>query len=226
MKKASVLLCLGLVAIGCSAQAPAGAPEPKTEDEKAIYALGLGLSRQIAQFHLTEAELEVLKAGLTDGALNRPAKVDVEAYREKIAKIAEARGTAASADQKKAGAAFLEKAAAEEGARKLPTGLVMKTLQEGTGKNPMLNDSVKVRYRGTLIDGTVFDSTTGEKEPATLPMGRVIPCWAQALQLMKEGGKAKLVCTSDLAYGDRGLPPTIPPGATLVFDVELVEVAK
>lgn len=226
MKRTFALACVSLLCAGCSAGTTAEAPEPKTDDEKAIYALGLGLSRQVVPFHLSEAELELLKAGLSDGALGRKAKVDLEAYREKLAQIADTRGAAAATEHRKAGAAYLEKAAAEDGAKKLPTGLVMKTLVEGTGKSPMLSDSVRVRYTGTLVDGTVFDSTSGEKEPATLPMGSVIPCWAQGLQLMKEGGKARIVCPADLAYGDRGAPPSIEPGATLSFEVELVEIVK
>lgn len=231
-KKILVLLCTISLALACSANAPGNAPasasarEPKTEDEKAIYALGVGMSRQIVPFHLTEAEMEILMAGLSDGATNRARKVDVEAYRERIAQIADARNTAVAGEAKEAGAAYALKAAAEKGARKLPTGLVMTTIEEGTGKSPMLADTVKVRYKGTLIDGTAFDSTLGEAEPATLAMGRVIPCWAQALQLMKEGGKARIVCPSDLAYADTGLLPRIMPGATLVFDVELIEVKR
>lgn len=226
MTKSYPLLSLALVAFGCSANSPAPAPEPKTDEEKTIYALGVGLSRQIAPFHLSAAELQILKAGLTDGATSRATQVSPESYREQIAQLADARSAAAAADQKKAGAAFLERAAGEEGARKLDSGLVLKTLREGTGKVPMLADTVRVRYTGKLIDGTVFDTTSDEAEPAALPMGQVIPCWAQALQLMQEGGKARVVCPSDLAYGDRGLPPSIPPGATLAFEVELVEVAK
>lgn len=226
MKRTFALACLTVLTAGCAAGTPAQAPEPKTEEEKAIYALGLGLSRQIESFHLSAAELEILKAGLADGALGRKTKVDVETYREKIAQMADARSAAAAVEYRKTGAAYVEKAAAENGARKLPTGLVITSLVEGKGASPLLTDSVKVRYTGALIDGTVFDSTAGEKEPATLPMGSMIPCWAQGLQLMKEGGKARLVCPADLAYGDRGAPPSIQPGATLVFEVELVEIAK
>lgn len=228
MNKVHVLLSLALVAFGCSADtpAPASMPEPTTDDEKTIYALGVGLSRQIAPFHLSAAELEILKAGLTDGATRASTSVSPETYREKIAQLADVRSAAAAADQKKAGAAFLDRATAEEGARKLATGLVLKTIREGTGKSPMLADTARVRYSGRLIDGTVFDSTSDEAQPAALPMGQVIPCLAQVLQLMKEGGKARLVCPSNLAYGDRGLPPSIPPGATLTFEVELIEVAK
>jgi len=228
MSKTSLVLCLALAAYGCSASPPTSAPAPeaRSDEEKTIYALGVGLSRQIAPFHLSAAELEILKAGLTDGATRGGAALDPEPYREKIAALADARSAAAATDQKKAGAAFLERAAAEEGARKLGTGLVLKTLREGTGNSPLLSDSIRVRYTGTLIDGTVFDTTSDEKEPALLPMGQVIPCWSQALQLMKEGGKARVVCPSSLAYGDRGLPPSIPPGATLIFEVELVQIAK
>jgi FKBP-type peptidyl-prolyl cis-trans isomerase len=214
-------------AVGCAGTAPASAPPAlTTDDDKAIYALGLGLARQIAPLHLTEAELAVFHAGLADGVLGREKKVDPEQFRDKIRELADRRSAAAAAGERTAGAAFLDRAASEAGARKLPTGLVFKSLQEGTGATPTLSQSVKVRYKGSLPDGTVFDSTEGAPEPAILPLGRVIPCWSQALQMMKEGGKARVVCPADLAYGDRGFAPGIPPGATLVFEVELLEIAR
>ena len=202
------------------------AADPSTADERAIYAVGLGLSRQLAPLHLSEAELAILQAGLADGMLGRPAKLDPQEFRSKIEELANRRSQAAAAGEKLAGAAFLKQAAMEEGAHTLPSGLVMKSLRAGTGGNPDLSQSVQVRYKGSLINGIVFDDNEKESDPATLAMGRFIPYWSQALQLMKEGEKAHLVCPPDLAYGDRGMAPLIPPGATLLFDVELVKVVR
>jgi FKBP-type peptidyl-prolyl cis-trans isomerase FkpA/FKBP-type peptidyl-prolyl cis-trans isomerase FklB len=131
-----------------------------------------------------------------------------------------------SEGEKKAGEAFLAKAAGEKGATKTPSGLVMTTVKPGSGASPAPTDTVKVHYHGTLTDGTVFDSSVERKEPATFPLNRVIPCWTEGVQKMKVGGKSRLVCPAALAYGDQGAPPKIKPGATLVFDVELLEIVK
>ncbi len=103
-------------------------------------------------------------------------------------------------------------------------GLQITHLREGSGPAPQASDVVKVHYHGTLPDGGVFDSSVERGEPASFPLSRVIPCWTQGLQQMKVGGKAKLVCPPGLAYGERGAPPTIPPNATLVFEVELLAI--
>lgn len=116
-------------------------------------------------------------------------------------------------------------AAKEPGAVVTSTGLVYRSLTEGKGASPAAADRVKVHYKGTLPDGTEFDSSYARNAPAEFPLNRVIPCWTEGVQKMKVGGKAKLVCPSDLAYGDRGRP-SIPPGATLVFEVELLEILK
>ena len=121
------------------------------------------------------------------------------------------------------GPSFLDRAAAEPGAVKSPTGLVMRTLVEGAGEAPKESDTVRVHYVGQFIDGVVFDSSVERNKPAEFPVGKVIACWTEGLQKMKAGGKSRLVCPSDLAYGDQGRP-TIPPGAALIFDVELLEV--
>jgi len=136
------------------------------------------------------------------------------------------RVNAHAAVEKKAGAAFLEKAATEAGAKKLPSGLVFISQKEGNGAGPGPTDTVSVNYRGTLIDGTEFDSSYKRGQPASFPLDHVIKGWTEGIQLMKPGGKAKLVIPSDLAYGDQGHPPTIPGGATLQFEVELLEVVK
>jgi FKBP-type peptidyl-prolyl cis-trans isomerase FkpA len=119
---------------------------------------------------------------------------------------------------------FLDKAAAEPGAKRTASGLVYKEMKAGTGASPKETDLVKVHYRGTLVDGTEFDSSYKRNEPATFPLNRVIPCWTEGVQMMKVGGKSQLVCPAVIAYGDRGSPPVIPPGATLVFEVELLGI--
>jgi FKBP-type peptidyl-prolyl cis-trans isomerase FkpA len=121
--------------------------------------------------------------------------------------------------------AYLEKAAAEPGAMKTPSGLIYSELRAGSGASPRPSDVVKVNYRGTLIDGTEFDSSYKRNQPAEFPLGQVIPCWTEGLQHMKVGGKARLVCPSAIAYGEEGSPPLIPGGATLVFEIELLGIS-
>ncbi len=221
------LLCLG------TSVASAGAADPTTDEQKTLYALGLAISQNVSGFALTEAEFEFVRAGLTDGVLKRQPKVDLQTYGPKIQQLRQARMAVEQArmakgaeGEKKAGAAFLAKAAAEPGATKGDTGYVLKTIKPGTGASPKASDSVKVHYHGTLIDGTVFDSSVQRQEPVTFPLANVIPCWTQAVPKMKVGGKSRLVCPSDLAYGDRGAPPQIKPGATLVFEIELLDIVK
>ena len=125
-----------------------------------------------------------------------------------------------------AGKAALDKAAAEKGAKRTASGIVITKLKEGTGPSPKATDTVKVHYHGTLPDGKVFDSSVQRNEPATFPLNGVIPCWTEGVQIMKVGGKSKLVCPAALAYGDRGAPPDIGPGATLIFEVELLGIEK
>jgi FKBP-type peptidyl-prolyl cis-trans isomerase FkpA len=120
--------------------------------------------------------------------------------------------------------AYLEKAAAEPGAQKTASGLVYRDVTAGSGASPKATDTVKVHYRGTLINGKEFDSSYGHA-PAEFPLNRVIPCWTEGVQKMKVGGKARLVCPSSIAYGEGGAPPDIPGGATLVFEIELLGIS-
>ena len=214
-----------LLATGCPP--PAKAPEqPKldTDDAKAIYALGLLIAERIDQFQLSESELAVFEEGLSDGVMKREKKVDPKTLGQQMQAFAKARQMAAAETEKKESAAYVDQMAAEPGATKAPEGYVLKTITDGTGPNPSPNDVVKVNYHGTLRDGTVFDSSVQRGEPAEFPLGHVIPCWTDALQKMKVGGKYKLTCPSDIAYGDRGSPPAIRPGAALTFEVELLEI--
>jgi FKBP-type peptidyl-prolyl cis-trans isomerase FkpA len=116
--------------------------------------------------------------------------------------------------------------AAEPKEEKTPSGILITTLKEGSGASPKSSDTVKVHYRGTLTNGNEFDSSYSRGQPATFPLNRVIPCWTEGVQMIKVGGKAKLVCPPNLAYGSRGVPGTIPPDSTLIFEVELLEIIK
>jgi FKBP-type peptidyl-prolyl cis-trans isomerase FkpA len=116
--------------------------------------------------------------------------------------------------------------AADAKEEKTASGIAITTMKEGSGASPKSADVVKVHYRGTLTDGKEFDSSYKRGQPATFPLNRVIPCWTEGVQTMKVGGKAKLVCPSNLAYGSRGIPGTIPPDAVLTFEIELLEIVK
>ncbi len=225
----ALLLSLALPALAEEAKPAARPAAPSTasspaETEKMLYALGLAVSRNLSIFALTPAELKTVQEGVADGALGRKPKVELETYGPKLQEFAKSRMSQAAAVEKKAGAAFLEKEAAQPGAKKQPTGFVYKETKAGTGPQPKATDTVKVHYKGTLVDGSVFDSSLDRNEPVTFPLNGVIPCWTQGVQLMKVGGSARLVCPSDLAYGDAGAPPRIKGGSTLVFDVQLLGI--
>ena len=221
-----VVLCLWTLFILPTSTIFAAAPEPSTDEQKTLYALGLAISQSLGIFSLSEAELDQVKSGLTDGVLKHPHKVDLQAFGPKIQQLQQARATATAEIEKKNGTAYLVKAAAEKGANKTESGIVITTIKAGTGASPKATDTVKVHYHGTLIDGTVFDSSVKRGEPATFPLGQVIKCWTEGVQLIKVGGKSRLVCPSNLAYGDRGSPPMIKPGSTLIFEVELLEIVS
>jgi FKBP-type peptidyl-prolyl cis-trans isomerase FkpA len=219
----SILLsCIALIAL------PSAGAETRltSEDDKTLYALGLLISRSLDSFALTPKELQVVKEGIEDGARNKPAAVDLDTYGPKVQALQRARSVGVAAKEKEAGTAYLAKAAAAKDATKTASGIVMTTLTPGTGATPAATDQVKVNYEGKLIDGKVFDSSIQRGEPATFPLRGVIACWTEAVQLMKVGGKSRIVCPSELAYGDRGSPPTIRGGATLIFEIELLDIVK
>lgn len=224
-------LAFGLVlaAAGCQKPAPAEvASPPATDDQKAIYAFGAAVGRQISQqtkqLRLTAEEMDVFRNGFGDALAGKEPTVKIEDYQDRFQTLAEARLAAGAAEVKKAGDGLLAGAAQEEGAVKTESGLVFRTLTPGTGPSPAATDTVRVHYHGTLADGKVFDSSVERGEPAEFPLNRVIPCWTEGVQRMKVGEKAKLVCPAAIAYGDRGAGGAIPPGATLVFEVDLLAI--
>jgi FKBP-type peptidyl-prolyl cis-trans isomerase FkpA len=229
---AALLLGAALVAAGCQKKeaevAKSTADQMKSDDEKAVYALGAAMGRQAGQqiksLNLSPAEVELVRKGFSDTIGGGQPAISIEEYAPKFEKLAQARSAAAAAGEKEKGAAFCDKAAGEPGAVRTPSGLVFKTLQPGHGSSPKASDVVQVHYRGTTTEGKEFDSSTRHGGPARFTVGGVIPCWTEGLQRMKVGEKAQLICPSDIAYGDRGSGPDIPPGAALVFEVELLAI--
>jgi len=223
--------CLGSM-IACaqspapSASAPPASPALETDDQKTLYALGLLLGKNLKPFALKPEELAFVKAGITDAVTEAKPQVEIDAYGPKVNLLAQQRAAFAAEGEKKKGQGFADEVAKQTGATKTASGIVMRTITPGTGDSPSPTDVVKVQYEGKLIDGTIFDSSIKRGQPAEFPLTGVVPCWTEALQKMKKGEKTQIVCPSSLAYGDRGSPPVIAPGATLSFEVELLDFHK
>jgi FKBP-type peptidyl-prolyl cis-trans isomerase FkpA len=222
------ILCSMLALGACKPAAPA-APRPAanaplaTDDERTLYALGLVMGQRMDDFNLTPAELAVVQRGIADKVTGARPQVELNQWGPRINTMAQARQGRRSEQEKVRGRAFADTAAHEQGAERLPSGLVFRTLREGNGPTPTAASTVRVHYRGTLIDGTEFDSSYTRGEPVEFPLNGVVPCWTEGVQRIRVGGKARLVCPSDIAYGDRG-QRGIPPGATLNFEVELISI--
>ncbi len=227
---AAGLLLPGLLLFiaGCAqpgtAKEPATDIELKTEQDKTLYALGLSLGGTAKPYDLNPEELAIVTAGFVDAVSNVEPRLDLKVYGPKIRPLAQQRMAARAENEKLLAVEFLAKAAQEEGAEQGASGMVYVELEKGSGPSPTASDKVKAHYHGTLIDGTVFDSSVDRGEPVIFSLMAVIACWTEGMQKMAVGGKAKLICPSDIAYGDSGRPPAIPPGATLIFEVELLEI--
>ena len=219
-----LILLFAVLPVTILAQAPPAAGVPQTDEEKTLYAVGLVMERSLRQFDLSAAELEFIRRAIADAQAGKPA-VNLDEWGPKIQALVTARGERIVGREKEASAAYLAKAAAGAGAVLTESGIVYTESAAGTGGSPTPADRVKVHYRGTLINGTEFDSSYARNEPAVFPLGGVIRCWTEGVQRMKVGGKARLVCPSDLAYGDRG-NEAIPGGAALVFEIELLEIVS
>ncbi len=206
------------------AASPAGAPGLTSDDQKIVYAVGLVMARQLGQFDLSPAELEIVKRALSDSAAGKPGE-NIDEWGPKIQSLVQTRSARVAQREKTKSAEFLVKAAAEPGATKTDSGLIYKELTPGTGATPKATDTVKVNYRGTFTNNTEFDSSYKRNQPAQFPLNGVIKCWTEGVQKMKVGGKARLVCPSEIAYGDQGRGG-IPGGATLVFEIELLEISQ
>ena len=219
----AVTLVLGAVA-GCGRLGGGGAP--KTEEDKTLYALGMIIGRNLADFNLTPRELDIVKTGMTDVVQKKKTTVEIETYGPKVDKLHTDRRLARSKAEKEQGKAAVEAAAREPGAVKTASGAIVRTVKPGTGPVPQPTDRVQVHYTGKLLDGTVFDSSRKQGQPVTFPLNGVIKCWTEGVGMMKVGEQAVLTCPSDTAYGEGGQGGRIPGGATLIFDVELISIPK
>ncbi len=195
----------------------------ESDQDKTLYAMGVMLGSNLKRLELNDTELNALFKGLKHAAKGTQPEVDMATYQPKIQTMFRDRMQKVVVVEKEKGEEFLKKFVAE-GAKQTKSGLAYKVIKEGTGKSPKAEDEVEVHYHGTLIDGTVFDSSVERGKTISFPLNRVIPGWTEGLQLMKEGSKYKFAIPADLAYRDAGAPPKIPGGATLIFEVELFKV--
>lgn len=195
----------------------------KTEKQKTLYGIGQVIARQLAVFDLSPAELKIVQQGLADGVQGKKPRVDFATYSKKSQELGIARRDARGKKLEAVSLEFREDAAKEPGAVKTASGLVYKSLKEGTGVNPTGKDKVKLHYLSTLIDGWEIDSSYKRGQPDETELNGYFKCLSEGVQLMKPGGKARLVCPPELALGKEG-EGVIPPNATLVFVVELLEI--
>ncbi len=202
----------------------------KTEQEKIGYAIGMNIATNMMQ-QKVDVDADQLAAGLQAVLKGEKTILTKEemgqvltAYQQEMQMKQMAEMAAEAAKNEKLSQEYLEKNGKLDGVVTLPSGLQYKIIKAGTGASPKAESKVQVHYRGTLLDGTEFDSSYKRGEPASFPVNGVIAGWTEALQLMKEGAKWQLVIPAQLAYAERGAPPMIPPNATLIFDVELLKI--
>jgi FKBP-type peptidyl-prolyl cis-trans isomerase FklB len=202
----------------------------KTQKDKTSYSIGMDIGNSLKK-QAIDVDPALVAQGIKDSYTGGKTLMSDEEFRETMtafqkdlmAKQAE-RTKELAEKNKKDGEVFLAENKKKEGVITLPSGLQYKVIKEGTGEKPKLTDTVTVNYRGTLIDGTEFDSSARHGQPATFPVNGVIPGWTEALQLMKTGSKFQIFIPANLAYGERGTGREIGPNATLVFDVELLSI--
>jgi len=199
--------------------------------DKVSYALGLGIGQQLAQMGASDLNIDDFAQAIKDvisgselKVQHRDAQQIVQDYFAKKEEKLNAERAVQGKAHKEAGEKYLAENAKKDGVITLPSGLQYQVLKEGNGKKPSAKDTVKCHYEGFLIDGTVFDSSVQRGEPATFPLQQVIAGWTEGLQLMQEGAKYRFFIPYRLAYGEGGAGQMIPPFATLIFDVELIEV--
>lgn len=218
---ACLVALASLPLVAASARGEESLPAKLDKDVVMPYSYAIGLEIGTS-FHVdnVEIDLESLIAGIKDGLAHNKPKYDEATCAAALQKFSEARAGAAMDTNKK----FLADNSKAEGVVTLPSGLQYKVLKSGNGATPTAEDTVRTHYEGKLVDGTVFDSSYQRGQPAEFPVGGVIAGWTEALQKMKVGDKWQLYIPSKLAYGEAGAGGVIPPHATLIFDIELLDV--
>ena len=192
--------------------------------DKFSYSIGLGIGQNLSSMGIGNLAVDDFAQAIKDVLEGNQTAISHNEAREIVNKYFEELEAKMSAVAIEQGKAFLEENKKRPGIVTLPSGLQYEVINEGTGKKPKATDQVRCHYEGTLVDGTLFDSSIQRGEPAVFGVNQVIPGWVEALQLMSEGAKWKLYIPSDLGYGARGAGEMIPPHSTLVFEVELLEV--
>lgn len=225
MKHLTLAAPVAAIALFATGAAMAADAESMTEDQKVFYYLGTAMSANLAPLNLRDEELKLVERGLRDALQGTAVELDAETYGQKLNTVAQERMATSAVREKTASQEYIERMAAEPGAVTMESGIVILEVEPGSGGSPTADSTVKAHYHGTLRDGTVFDSSVTRGEPFTASLARVIPCWREAIPTMKAGGKSKITCPADLAYGDRG-SGSIPGGSALTFEVELIEIVE
>ncbi len=232
MRSLATFACFLFLGVMVSAQSAKDKVMLKSDEDKVSYSIGFSFAKNL-KMNLIEVDVEKLTAGINDGLSRDSSSIisDSEmtsvltAFQTNLMKKKQEKMKADSEKNKSVGENYLKENAKKEGVVVLPSGLQYKVLKTGTGKTPVDTSTVTTNYKGTLIDGTVFDDSYSRGEPASFPVNGVIKGWTEALKLMKEGDKWLLVIPADLAYGERGAGNgLIPPGAVLTFEVELIKI--
>jgi FKBP-type peptidyl-prolyl cis-trans isomerase FkpA len=226
LKLAAPVAALALAMTGPAISADA---ESMSEDDKVFYYLGTAqgsaLRSNLAPLNLSDDELVMVQEGLRDALSGTAIALDDAVYGQRLNEVVQGRMAANAVREEAAASDYIGKMAAESGAVTTDSGIVILEMKAGTGDSPTADSTVTAHYHGTLRDGTVFDSSVTRGQPFTASLAKVIPCWREAIPTMKEGGKSKITCPAELAYGERG-SGAIPGGAALTFEVELIEVVE
>ncbi len=225
----TAMLAFGLLACQSNTQDNV---QLKTDIDSLSYTIGMDIGKNLKDQNI-EVEASVLAKGIKDVLENNSTLLTAEeaqkvisAFQQRMMTMHEQKMSEQGEKNKKEGEEFLAKNKEKAGVITLPSGLQYKVITMGTGKKPKSSDNVTVHYRGTLLDGTEFDSSIGRGEPVTFPLHGVIKGWTEGLQLMPVGSKWEFFIPSDLAYGERSMGQNIPPNATLIFEVELIAIAE
>jgi FKBP-type peptidyl-prolyl cis-trans isomerase FklB len=223
MKRFIVIVSASLIAFPLFGQEKS--PQLKSQKDKVSYSIGMQIGFNLGR-QKVDVNPDILAAGIKDSIAGKPQLTpdQVKEVMAQFEKDMEQKQKELAEKNKTEGAKFLEENKKKPGVKTTASGLEYKVEKEGTGPQPKATDMVTVNYRGTLIDGTEFDSSYKRGQPATFPVNGVIKGWTEALQLMKKGAKYQLLIPSNLAYGERAMGPDIGPNATLIFEVELVDV--
>ncbi len=224
------IAALGAMVLGCGQQAGTGSSKLASQEDSVSYILGYKMGENLKQ-QSVPVKPEIIFNGMKAGFAGSPSGMPdttmqavMMAFQVRMMGVQHQKDSTAAIDNQKTGDEFLASNKAKDGVKTTPSGLQYKVLKEGSGAKPIATSTVTVHYKGTLLDGKQFDSSYDRGQPATFQLNQVIPGWTEGVQLMNPGSKYQFWIPGKLGYGPQGSPPTIPPNATLVFEVELLSV--